>query len=49
LVVEAVQNGRQFDYVVFFTVTKARKDERAHLNIFINTVEAMEHTSGGMS
>ncbi|MBA2929466.1 hypothetical protein G9Q86_12870 [Pseudomonas sp. CCUG 57209] len=35
--VEVVHQGRTFDYAVFFTVTKAKKAEGAHLNLFVNS------------
>lgn len=34
---EVLHQGRVFDYAVFFTVTKARKAEGAHLNLFVNS------------
>ncbi len=34
---EVVYEGRTFDYAVFFTVTKARKAEGVHLNLFVNS------------
>lgn len=34
---EVVHQGRTFDYAVFFTVTKAKKAEGAHLNLFVNS------------
>lgn len=34
---QVIHQGRTFDYAVFFTVTKARKAEGAHLNLFVNS------------
>lgn len=34
---EVVHQGRTFDYAVFFTVTKAKKLEGVHLNLFVNS------------
>lgn len=35
--IEVVHEGRRFDYAVFFTVSKARKAEGVHLNLFVNS------------
>ncbi|WP_017901778.1 hypothetical protein [Pseudomonas asplenii] len=35
--VEVVHEGRAFDYAVFFTVSRAKKAEGAHLNLFVNS------------
>ena len=35
--VEVVHEGRTFDYAVFFTVTKAKKIDGVHLNLFVNS------------
>jgi len=37
VIIEVMHRGRVFDYAVFFTVTKARKAEGAHLNLFVNS------------
>lgn len=34
---EVLHQGRVFDYAVFFTVTKVKKAEGAHLNLFVNS------------
>ncbi|MFI8377159.1 hypothetical protein ACIGCH_24175 [Pseudomonas helleri] len=34
---EVVHQGRTFEYAVFFTVTKAKKADGAHLNLFVNS------------
>ncbi|MDA8152614.1 MAG: hypothetical protein M0003_07840 [Acidithiobacillus sp.] len=37
ITVDMVEDGRKFEYAVFFTVTKANKTEGADLNLFINS------------
>lgn len=37
LTVEVIEEGRRFDYVMFFTVTKSGKGKGADLNLFINS------------
>ena len=37
ITVDMVEDGRKFEYAVFFTVTKASKTDGADLNLFINS------------
>ncbi len=42
-----VEDGRKFEYAIFFTVTKANKTDGADLNLFINSahkrIDALKH------
>lgn len=37
ITLEVIYQDRTFEYAVFFTVTKAKKVEGAHLNLFVNS------------